>query len=372
MGSSYYYPFHQAFTDKKNFGQQRTGYKHQGTDMTCSNKTAPIYSIGTGTVIHKRWGSETAGNYVTIKHSKTLYYTYMHLSKISVNQGQTVTCKTCIGNMGNTGRSTGAHLHLQMGQTYSSGAAKAPLINPTTWLASNAAKSLDEAIGNINQAGSSGISENASKVSTSTVTIGSINANELTGFLNKYRTYMQQKCPEAIKLLQDSVFKTITITEDNNSSSSGETSSTPTTKLTGTPGKIVDYLMGKGLNKAAAIGIIANIRAESNFNLAAVGDHGTSFGLCQWHNNRGSAMKKVAGSNWKNNLTGQLDYLWQELNGGYKSKVLNPLKNVPNTLAGAKQAADIFVRKFEVPANVNSQSTKRQNYAAEYWSKAGG
>lgn len=139
--------------------------------------------------------------------------------------------------------------------------------------------------------------------------------------------------------------------------------------LTDIQQEIVAFFKNKGLNTAACIGILANIQAESNFNTSAVGDYGTSFGICQWHNERGLAMIAIAGSNWSTNLTGQLNYLWHELSTSYKSSVLDPIKQVANTLEGAKQAADIFVRKFEVPANVDQQSQIRQQYAEELWGK---
>lgn len=137
--------------------------------------------------------------------------------------------------------------------------------------------------------------------------------------------------------------------------------------LPSVPRQIVEFLTGKGLNTAAAIGVISNIRAESSFRTDAVGDHGTSFGLCQWHNTRATAMKNIAGSNWSSNLTGQLEYLWIELNQAYYSKLLKTLQSVPNTLAGAKTATDAFIRQFEFPANVNAKSLQRQGYAEEYW-----
>ena len=134
----------------------------------------------------------------------------------------------------------------------------------------------------------------------------------------------------------------------------------------------VEYLKNHGLNTAAAVGVCANIRAESNFNTAAAGDmiggKPTSFGICQWHNKRGDAMKAMAGSSWSTNLKGQLDYLWYELQHDYKS-VLNNLKSVKNTESGCKEAADIFVRQFEKPASVDTQSKIRQSYAVEYWKK---
>ena len=138
--------------------------------------------------------------------------------------------------------------------------------------------------------------------------------------------------------------------------------------LTSAERTVITYLINKGLNPAIACGICANIKAESNFRTGAKGDKNTSFGICQWHKGRGEAMKNMVGEGWENNLSGQLDYLWSELCGSYKF-VLNSLSGCPNTVEGAKQAADIFVRKFEVPSNVDAASTKRQISAAEYYNK---
>jgi len=135
------------------------------------------------------------------------------------------------------------------------------------------------------------------------------------------------------------------------------------------PREIVEFLLSKGLNTAAAIGVIANIRAESSFRTDAVGDYGTSFGLCQWHNERNTAMRQVAGTNWSTNLTGQLEYLWIELNQSYYIDLLHTLQSVPNTLEGAKTATDAFIRNFEFPAEVNRKSIERQGYAEEYWNQ---
>lgn len=142
-----------------------------------------------------------------------------------------------------------------------------------------------------------------------------------------------------------------------------------TASLSAGPKNTINFLVDKGLNTAAAVGIAANIKHESSFNTASIGDNGTSFGICQWHLGRGDNMKRMAGKNWKINLTGQLNYLWYELTNSYKSSVLSPLRSVSNTLSGAKKAADIFVRHFEVPANIDYQSEQRQKTATKYWGK---
>lgn len=146
-------------------------------------------------------------------------------------------------------------------------------------------------------------------------------------------------------------------------------------KIESVPRVIVQYLTSdpRNLNTAAAVGIIANIKHETEFNTASEGDYEngvpTSFGICQWHKGRGAAMKKMAGSNWATNLTGQLEYLWYELTGKKYINTLNKLRQVSNNEPGARRAADIFVREFEVPANLDANSLRRQDTASEFWNK---
>ena len=147
------------------------------------------------------------------------------------------------------------------------------------------------------------------------------------------------------------------------------------TTLTGdtTQDKIFNYLKSQGFNNAAISGILANIEYESGFKTTEYGDGGTSYGLCQWHNTRFTRLKNYCSSNGLDykSLDGQLSYLVHELKTNYSS-VYNSIKSVPNTKAGAYQAAEIWTRKFEVPANPDSQSRKRGSAAqSKYWSKYG-
>lgn len=134
------------------------------------------------------------------------------------------------------------------------------------------------------------------------------------------------------------------------------------------PREIVQYLTSKGMPTSGAIAVAANIEAESGYRTDAVGDHGTSFGICQWHNERGTAMKQMAGPNWANNLSGQLDFLWHELNTSYKS-VLDQLMQLPNTLDGAKQGVRIFVYDFEKPSDKAGAVATRTQNAEKLWSQ---
>ena len=185
-------------------------------------------------------------------------------------------------------------------------------------------------------------------IQSSDITLSVINYTNLLG--NLFSLYIPQNITSVDSEVETNV--------DNISSTSAKA--------------IMKYLIDKGLNAAASCGIIANIYHESSFRTDAKGDYDkdgkpTSFGICQWHNERGKAMKKAAGSDWANDLTGQLDYLWSELTSSYKSSVLDELKKVKNTKQGAKDAADVFVRKFERPAQVDEQSKKRQATAESYW-----
>lgn len=54
------------------------------------------------------------GNYIVIKHSNGTQTLYAHLSKVSVSVGDTVTAGEVIAKSGNTGRSTGPHLHFEV------------------------------------------------------------------------------------------------------------------------------------------------------------------------------------------------------------------------------------------------------------------
>lgn len=128
---------------------------------------------------------------------------------------------------------------------------------------------------------------------------------------------------------------------------------------------IFNYATGEmGLNRAAAAGIIANIKAESAFNPNALGDSGTSYGICQWHNTRWTALKNYCNRNgysWKS-LEGQLHYLEYELRTSYR-KVWNTLCSVPDNAQGAYTAAWNWCYYFEIPANRKVMANYRGNLA---------
>ena len=85
---------------------------HKGNDYAAPVGT-PTYAADDGTVTIAGW-SDSAGNWVVIDHGNGLVTKYMHHSRIVVSQGQTVKKGQKIGEVGNTGQSTGPHLHFQV------------------------------------------------------------------------------------------------------------------------------------------------------------------------------------------------------------------------------------------------------------------
>jgi LysM repeat protein len=98
-------------------GGARTQGLHgnNGIDFAASYG-APILAAASGQVIISKaggWGGGY-GTYIVIKHSNGTQTLYGHLSQTLVSAGQTVTKGQQIGKMGNTGQSTGVHLHFEV------------------------------------------------------------------------------------------------------------------------------------------------------------------------------------------------------------------------------------------------------------------
>ncbi len=84
---------------------------HNGTDFGTPRGT-PLVSVGDGQVIQVG-NHPYAGKYVVIRHSRRYVTRYLHMDKIQVKKGQAVSMGQRIGKSGNTGRSTGPHLHYE-------------------------------------------------------------------------------------------------------------------------------------------------------------------------------------------------------------------------------------------------------------------
>ncbi len=119
-------------------------------------------------------------------------------------------------------------------------------------------------------------------------------------------------------------------------------------------------LKASGFSNSGIAAVLTNINAESGFNPNIVGDGGTSYGLCQWHNERWDNLKNYT-SGWQT-VGGQLDFLLYELESGYMS-LYNSLLN---EAASANTLANNYCVQFERPANTETTCANRADaYASQ-------
>jgi len=94
------------------FGERRWGHVHKGLDIANSRGT-PINTTASGVVIFSGYHGGY-GKKVMVYHGFGYTTVYAHLDKIMVDVGDEVKQGDTIGLMGNTGNSTGAHLHYEV------------------------------------------------------------------------------------------------------------------------------------------------------------------------------------------------------------------------------------------------------------------
>lgn len=100
------------------FGQNKhplTGqwYIHKGLDLSTWRSGDPVVSTADGQVVTVAFDT-SFGNYVIIKHKHGIYTRYAHLNSFRVKKGEYVEQGQVIGTVGNTGISTGPHLHYEV------------------------------------------------------------------------------------------------------------------------------------------------------------------------------------------------------------------------------------------------------------------
>lgn len=91
----------------------KTSMMHEGIDFTCPIGTE-IYSTGNGTVEKVEYNGRGYGNHLIINHGFGYSTLYGHLSRFAVRPGQRIKRGDIIGYAGNTGSSTGPHLHYEV------------------------------------------------------------------------------------------------------------------------------------------------------------------------------------------------------------------------------------------------------------------
>jgi murein DD-endopeptidase MepM/ murein hydrolase activator NlpD len=86
---------------------------HSGIDLITDTNDDRVLPVKGGVVVAAK-AHPNYGNLVMIRHSNGVESIYAHLAKILVKEGQTVGTDTVLGYIGNTGVSTGKHLHLEI------------------------------------------------------------------------------------------------------------------------------------------------------------------------------------------------------------------------------------------------------------------
>ena len=127
--------------------------------------------------------------------------------------------------------------------------------------------------------------------------------------------------------------------------------------------EIARYLIKKGYSPSQASGIAGNIYVESGYKTGALGDGGTSYGLCQWHNTRWERLVKFCEEKDldSSSVEGQLIYLDWEL----KTREKKARKELMKTTT-PYDSAYAFAKYFERPSKINP---KRMRKAEEVFQK---
>ena len=97
------------------FGAPRRGHPHMGHDVAAALGT-PVVAPYAGTVDWVRFQRRGAGHYVVLDAADGYDYVFMHLKRgsIPVAEGQIVAAGELLGEVGNSGRSFGPHLHFEV------------------------------------------------------------------------------------------------------------------------------------------------------------------------------------------------------------------------------------------------------------------
>lgn len=104
---TYVYP-----VNSRNF-TQFFWYGHPGLDIALAEGSA-VFASDTGTVTYAGWNNFGYGNLIVVNHGNGFETFYAHLSSINVVPGQIVFQGNVIGGTGNTGRSSGPHIHFEI------------------------------------------------------------------------------------------------------------------------------------------------------------------------------------------------------------------------------------------------------------------
>jgi len=117
-GGGYVKPLDGNFRISSGFGPRKSptagaSTNHQGVDLAAPTGT-PVRAVKPGKISISKSQATGYGNWIEVKHDDGTSSRYGHLSSRDVQVGQRVEAGQVIGKVGNTGTSTGAHLHFEV------------------------------------------------------------------------------------------------------------------------------------------------------------------------------------------------------------------------------------------------------------------
>lgn len=140
-------------------------------------------------------------------------------------------------------------------------------------------------------------------------------------------------------------------------------------KLTPDIPDAVEFFQKQGWTKEQAVGIVANIKRESQFDHKAVGDGGKAFGLAQWHPDRQGEFAKLFGKPiQQSSFEEQLAFIHFELTQGKEQRAGNLLRSAQT----GYDAAAIVSKHYERPAKRDFEANARGNIADFIMGGSGG
>uniref|UniRef100_A0A6H2A112 Putative peptidase n=1 Tax=viral metagenome TaxID=1070528 RepID=A0A6H2A112_9ZZZZ len=128
-----WFPFYQHYRISSRYGWRThpiTGKKqfHNGIDISAPEGT-PIYAPSGG-IISEVWHDAINGNAMRIEHHNGKMSGFAHCQHILLSEGNDVDHATAVATVGNTGRSSGAHLHWTLWKSKNT---KDGHVNPKNW-----------------------------------------------------------------------------------------------------------------------------------------------------------------------------------------------------------------------------------------------
>jgi murein DD-endopeptidase MepM/ murein hydrolase activator NlpD len=268
-----------------------TNNTHTGTDYNVPVGT-PVTAAMAGVVSSTDLGADY-GMAVMLDHPGGYQTIYAHLSEKDAKVGQTIAKGQRIGKSGDSGNSTGAHLHFEVRH------GKNNPVNP------------DSLLGGSND------------------------------ILNPYFA---------------TIFPTQGDVTESSTSTPGGSANLKATPGAGAPNAdaiaMQQWLMGQGLSANGAAGVVSNLLSESGLRTGAVGDNNSSYGIAQWHAGRWDALKRFSKTSGldASTLDAQSQFLMKELRSKQYGSLMSTLTDPK---VSAYDATAAFMKTFERPANVS-------------------